>query len=259
MPTHATSLSQAFGPNAIGPVVTAFQATNLQKTFTTSGWTGLTFTQGYQHDGASSLLIEVFEQVTVPPGSSFPFVTMATSALQVRADRPQMVYAFGSPGSGAAGSSSAFASADPVSLRLVWSGTPTLHNLSDAGLTSTFNQYIRQELGYATDEEYQILNGLEWGWGSGRDGYPNTSEPLRQAFAKNPYMKIFVALGYYDLATPYFAALHTLDHLGLDATQRDRIVTADYEAGHMVYVRFDDLVKLERDVEAFIDDTLPKR
>ncbi len=125
--------------------------------------------------------------------------------------------------------------------------------------TSTFNQYIRQELGYATDEEYQILNGLEWGWGSGRDGYPNTSEPLRQAFAKNPYMKIFVALGYYDLATPYFAALHTLDHLGLDPTQRDRIVTADYEAGHMVYVRFDDLVKLERDVEAFIDDTLPKR
>jgi carboxypeptidase C (cathepsin A) len=68
-----------------------------------------------------------------------------------------------------------------------------------------------------------------------------------------------VALGYYDLATPYFAALHTLDHLGLDPTQRDRIVTADYEAGHMVYVRFDDLVKLERDVEAFIDDTLPKR
>ena len=125
--------------------------------------------------------------------------------------------------------------------------------------TSTFNQYVRQELGYASDDEYQILNGLTWGWGSGRDGYPNTSEALRQAFSKNPYMKVFVALGYYDLATPYFAALHTLDHLGLDATQRDRIVTADYEAGHMVYVRMEDLVKLERDVEAFIDDTLPQR
>ncbi|MBM3961922.1 MAG: hypothetical protein FJ306_08500 [Planctomycetes bacterium] len=66
---------------------------------------------------------------------------MATSALQVRVDRPQIVNAFGSPGSGAAGTSSAFASADPVSLRLVWSGTPTLRNLSDAGLTTTFNQY----------------------------------------------------------------------------------------------------------------------
>lgn len=141
MQTNATSLSQVFSLNMIGPAVTVFQATNLQKSFSTTGWTGLTFTQGYQHDGASSLLIEVFKQVTAPPGGSFPFVTMATSSLQVRTDRPQMVYAFGSPGSGAAGSSSAFASADPVSLRLVWSGTPTLRNLGDAGLTSTFNQY----------------------------------------------------------------------------------------------------------------------
>jgi hypothetical protein len=169
MPTHATSLSQAFGPNAIGPVVTAFQATNLQKTFTPTGWTGLTFTQGYQYDGASSLLIEVFEQVTVPPGSSFPFVTMATSALQVRADRPQMVYAFGSPGSGAAGSSSAFASADPVSLRLVWSGTPTLRNLSDAGLTSTFNQYaVGGSVNFTVDGQPGELWGLAGASGSGQ-------------------------------------------------------------------------------------------
>jgi carboxypeptidase C (cathepsin A) len=125
--------------------------------------------------------------------------------------------------------------------------------------TSTFNQYVRQSLGYESDDEYQILNGLDWSWGSSRDGYPNTSEPLRQAFAKNPYMKIFVALGYYDLATPYWAALHTLDHLGLDPSQRDRIVTADYESGHMVYLRLADVIKLEQDVEAFYDDTLPKK
>jgi carboxypeptidase C (cathepsin A) len=72
-------------------------------------------------------------------------------------------------------------------------------------------------------------------------------------------MKVYVALGYYDLATPYFAAQYTLDHLRLDPSQRDRIVTSDYEVGHMVYVHMDGLRTMKRDFDAFLDDTLPKR
>jgi carboxypeptidase C (cathepsin A) len=125
--------------------------------------------------------------------------------------------------------------------------------------TSTINRYLRFDLGYENDDEYYILNGLKWEWGSGRDGYPNTSEGMRSAFAKNEHMKIYVALGYYDLATPYFAAQYTLDHLGLDPSQQDRIVTSDYEVGHMVYVHMDGLRTLKRDFDTFIDRTLPSR
>ena len=52
-------------------------------------------------------------------------------------------------------------------------------------------------------------------------GFADTSEALRSAFAKNPHMKLFVASGYYDLATPYFATEYTLRHLGLDPSLRD--------------------------------------
>ena len=84
--------------------------------------------------------------------------------------------------------------------------------------TATFNDYVRTTLGYKTDLTYYILGGGigPWDWGSAQTGFPDTSEALRSAFAKNPYMKVFVASGYYDLATPYFATEYTLAHLGLD-------------------------------------------
>lgn len=125
--------------------------------------------------------------------------------------------------------------------------------------TSTINRYLRFDLGYENDDEYRILNGLKWEWGSAREGYPNTSESMRSAFSKNEHMKIYVALGMYDLATPYYAAHYTLDHLGLDPSQRDRIVTGDYEVGHMVYVHMDGLRKMKADFDAFIEDTLAVR
>ena len=83
--------------------------------------------------------------------------------------------------------------------------------------TSLFNDYVRTELGYKTDVEYYILGGgikTPWEWGTG-NGYADTSESLRSAFAKNPYMKLFVGSGYYDLATPYFATRYTLNHTEL--------------------------------------------
>ena len=129
--------------------------------------------------------------------------------------------------------------------------------------TTTFNQYVRGELGYKTDLEYYILGeGIttpwEWGPSSSRQGFPDTSDDLRSAFAKNPYMKLYVASGYFDLATPYFATEYTLTHLGLDPTERGNIRTGEYEAGHMVYLEAKSLEKLKREVAAFLESALKR-
>jgi carboxypeptidase C (cathepsin A) len=125
--------------------------------------------------------------------------------------------------------------------------------------TTTFNNYVRGELGYKSDLEYYILGGGitgPWDFGPSGEGYPDTSDDLRQAFAKNPYMKVFVASGHFDLATPYFATEYTLSHMGLDPSLRKNIQTGEYEAGHMVYLDTTQLAKLKRDVAAFIENAL---
>ncbi len=119
--------------------------------------------------------------------------------------------------------------------------------------TAVYNQYIRQELGYETDLNYEILSfkvNENWKYQGGE--FPDTSEGLRAAFAKNPFMRVLVAQGYYDLATPFQAAYYSLAHMGLDRALRDNVTIAEYDAGHMMYLHEPSLAKLKADAAAFI-------
>lgn len=122
--------------------------------------------------------------------------------------------------------------------------------------TSVLNHYFRTELGYESDVEYHILRGLEWNWGDAMRGYSDTSDDLRAAFTKNPYMKVFVASGYYDLATPYYATEYTLSHMNLDPEVRGNIVVDEYETGHMVYIDYQAMLQLKESVSTFIKDAV---
>ncbi len=71
-------------------------------------------------------------------------------------------------------------------------------------------------------------------------------------------MRLFVASGHFDLATPHFATRYTLSHMGLTAEQRSRVTTREYEAGHMMYLQTGELAKLRKDVGAFFASALGK-
>ncbi len=124
--------------------------------------------------------------------------------------------------------------------------------------TSAMNQYARQELGFETDFEYFALGGgitSPWDFHvasmPGGQGYADTSIALGEALARNPYMKVFVAQGYYDLATPFEAATYTIHHMDLDERLRANFHFATYESGHMMYIHEASLTKLKKDADAF--------
>ena len=69
---------------------------------------------------------------------------------------------------------------------------------------------------------------------------------------QNPFLKVFIANGYYDLATPYFATDYTVAHLGLDPSLHGNVSMAYYEAGHMMYIHIPLLKRLKDDLTHFI-------
>jgi carboxypeptidase C (cathepsin A) len=129
--------------------------------------------------------------------------------------------------------------------------------------TSAFNNYLRTELNYKSDMPYRVFAFDEpafqkWEWGNAEQGFPSTAGGLRSAMIKNPYMKVLVMEGYYDLATPFAAANWTMDHLDLGSPFRQNISYATYNAGHMVYIDRAEHDKMKKDLVGFMQKCLQK-
>jgi carboxypeptidase C (cathepsin A) len=131
---------------------------------------------------------------------------------------------------------------------------PSMSNIMGP-YTATFNDYVRGELEFESDVPYEVLSfktNEAWRFNEHENKFVEVVETLRKAMTTNPFLKIFVASGHFDLATPYFATEHTFRHLGLEESLAANVSIAYYEAGHMMYIHIPSLVKLKRDLAQFL-------
>lgn len=125
--------------------------------------------------------------------------------------------------------------------------------------TAAFHQYLYEELKVAKSDPYYILNAnavFPWNFSIDRLpaglGYVYMSGKLRTLVERNPSLNVLVLSGIYDLATPYFAANYTLNHLKLDPTLRHNIQVKTYEAGHMMYLNPSSHAQIKTDLVHFL-------
>lgn len=124
-------------------------------------------------------------------------------------------------------------------------------------VSATFSEYVRHELGFVTNRVYVRYGGgtdsPAWGFGDGSWEFLNAAENLRKAMIRNPYLKVWVACGYYDFATPFFGVESTFRGLLLPAERRQNVRFTYYEAGHSFYLHGESRASLTRDLRSFMN------
>ncbi len=116
------------------------------------------------------------------------------------------------------------------------------------------NRWLRSALKFESDAPYVVHAPLwqKWKWKDFENKYANVGASLRRAMQANPHMRVYVASGFYDLATPHAAADYTLSHLGLRDAQASNISVNYFEAGHMMYIHQPSLARMAQQLRAFV-------
>ncbi|MBV9009437.1 MAG: peptidase S10 [Verrucomicrobia bacterium] len=129
---------------------------------------------------------------------------------------------------------------------------------------SAFNDYVRKALNFGQDKMYRPQTSLWRKWDFKHEP-PGARQPLQQAtntmpdlaraMKYNPDLRIFLAGGYFDLATPFYEGWVEMHHLPIPASLQDHIQYHYYQSGHMVYAHQESLKALHDDAAAFIQAT----
>ncbi|GAA3459808.1 S10 family peptidase [Saccharothrix longispora] len=120
--------------------------------------------------------------------------------------------------------------------------------------TAALNHYVRAELGYENDLPYEILTGnvRPWSYKEFEGKHVTVADKLAAAMRANPHLKVHIAYGHLDGATPYYAAEHVVAHLRVPAALLANVEHAYYPAGHMMYVHEPSRVQQSKDLAAFV-------
>lgn len=151
----------------------------------------------------------------------------------------------------------------------LWSDPSLVSN----GTSALIVPYLRSELGFKTDARYAGPWGGGWpspkspraDWTSQRFDFGPTGwnftvfQDLADAMRRNPTLRVFVAHGYYDFVTPYFAAEYAISHMGLDPNLRRNVLLKNYVGGHSMYTEKPTLSQMSNDAGEFIRNTTPAK
>lgn len=118
--------------------------------------------------------------------------------------------------------------------------------------STSINSYLRKDLGYENNLPYYVIGRVHpWEYDNGK--YLNVIPQLREIMMDNPSMKLWLANGYYDMATSYFGTEYALSQAFIPKHLKKNVYKTYYEAGHMMYLHYPSLVKMKSDAEAFFE------
>lgn len=124
---------------------------------------------------------------------------------------------------------------------------------TDLGIAfgNTFADYVNRELLYKTDTPYVPMSyDVNGGWSfPNYDGYFSQENVIYGSMARNKFLKIWVICGYYDGATPFYAAEYTFNHVFLNEDSKDDVQFTYYPSGHMIYVEKESFDQFRKDAE----------
>ncbi len=128
-----------------------------------------------------------------------------------------------------------------------------MNNLAGA-YAAGINRLLRETLQFESDAPYVVHAPIwdKWKWKDFENKYVNVGASLRKAMQANPHMRVYVASGFYDLATPHAAGDYTLSHLGLRDALAGNVSVNYFEAGHMMYIHQPSLVRMAAQLRSFV-------
>jgi carboxypeptidase C (cathepsin A) len=138
-----------------------------------------------------------------------------------------------------------------------WEFDPGIEAIA-APYTMAAHAYMSERLGVDTQARYEVLSWdahKQWNWNRGEqkgNGFASTSPDLSRALRRNPHLRVLVASGHYDLGTPYSATDWSLAQLDVPSDVLSRVEHHYYDAGHMMYTREADMLKLKRDLATWL-------
>ena len=122
------------------------------------------------------------------------------------------------------------------------------------GFLTAYEAYLRRELTFTNDIGifYLVSGGVGTFTSTGND-----DASLSSAFVRNPQLRLFVGINYFDLNAPFYAIEFTLAHLNMSPEVRAHNITlSHFEAGQMTYVDSKSLAKLQADLTRFINEAV---